>query len=208
MVGEHAAAILGHSVLGQGRGVINCSGAVVGSTRLVQQSSICCTRTGSGPPGGTAEPKVVPIRQVHLTRLTIRVHASYSRPGVCCTRSGSGHPGGTPEPKVVPIRNVHLTRLTIRVHAAYSNPAFAVQELALATRVARPNQKLSRLGNGVNSAKHLMAVPNRDNFWFGRASRVARASSRTANAGLLYEVWTRPGFTPTPWPYMRRAHCN
>ena len=36
-----------------------------------------------------------------------------------------------------------------RVHSSYSNPAFAGRELALATREARPNQKLSRFGTDV-----------------------------------------------------------
>ena len=45
-----------------------------------------------------------------------------------------------------------------RVHNAYSNPAFAVHKVALPTRGARPNQKLSRFGNGLNSANHLTRV--------------------------------------------------
>ena len=36
----------------------------------------------------------------------------------------------------------------------------------------------------------LGVVPNAENFWFGRASRVARAGSCTPNCGLLYELCT------------------
>jgi len=42
-----------------------------------------------------------------------------------------------------------LDTRTLCVHNSYSNPQFGVHEPALATREARPNQKLSRFGVGM-----------------------------------------------------------
>ena len=54
----------------------------------------------------------------------------------------------------------------------------------------------------------LTTFPNRDNFWFGRASRGARASPRPANAGLLYKVCTAQHGAFPKMPFRGRGRVS
>jgi len=90
----------------------------------------CASGDGDGPRG---EASCGAERSMYMTR-TLTVNLLYAQ----CTASPCLPRGA--------LVGTALGGGTLRVHGAYSDPRFAVHGPALATRVARPNQKFSALG--------------------------------------------------------------